>query len=116
MHHPGAEVLDPAGAFADQAALAAADVTADVNLDAWFGELEIRRTETDLTALAEHPVGHELQCALQVGQRDILADDQAFRLHELMGMGRVVIIAAVDFTRADDLDRQLALGLSSSRI
>ena len=73
----------------------------------------------------EHAVGHELQGSLQVGQRDMLADDQTLALHELMGMRRIVIVSAVYLARADQLDRKLAMcllefshlhGLASSKL
>ena len=42
-----------------------------------------------------------------IAQRDVFADDQAFALHELMRVRRVIIVPAVYFARADHFDRQM---------
>ena len=54
IHHAGTHDLQPAGALADIAALAAADVAADVNLGARLGEGEVGGTHTDLGVRPEH--------------------------------------------------------------
>ena len=111
MYHTGTKDLDPAGAFTYRTSLAIAERARYIDLNGWFCKREIRRTETNLTAIAEHLVCHCSQCAFQISQCDLLTDNQSFTLHELMGMRRIIIISSVYLARADELDRRFTLCL-----
>ena len=62
VDHAAAEDFDPAGAFAERAALAATKVTADIHFGRGLGEGEVARAETYLGLGAEHLAGEVEQC------------------------------------------------------
>ena len=109
MYHAGAEDFDPSRTLADGAALATAERTGNIDFHRRFREREVGRTETDLATFTEHAVRHELERSLEIRQRHMFANDQTFTLHELMRMGRIIVVAAVHLARADQLDRQLTV-------
>ena len=109
MNHAAAENFEPARLLAHPAAFAAALHAGDVNLRAWLREREEAWTKPDLRLRAEHLL-HELQQrSFQIAHPDVFADDEAFDLIELERMRRIVIIAAVYFARANDLNRRFAV-------
>ena len=72
MHHAAAQDLQPAGALADLAALAAADEALHVHLAAGLGEREVGGAQAGADLLAEHAAGKIDQRALQVAKGDAL--------------------------------------------
>ena len=104
MNHAGAENFNPTSLLAHRAAFAPTFKAADVDFDARFGEREIRRFKTDFTGRTEELLDKKTQSAFQIGHRNIRTDNQAFELHELMRMGRIVVVAPVHFSRAKDFD------------
>ena len=93
--HAGAEEFDPALALAGGAALAAALVALHVHLAAGLGEGEVVRAEARDGVGAVHLHGHVVQHALQVGEGDVLVDDQALHLVEHRAVGGVHLVLAV---------------------
>ena len=107
MYHPGSQNFDPSSPFTHTAALTVAYMAADIYLYTRFGKLKIAWTKTDFTSFTEHFFRHEFQRSLQIGHRDMLSDDESLYLRKLMRMRRIIIIPAIHFPRAYDLDRQL---------
>ena len=64
VDHAGAKDLNPTGALAGLASFAATGEARDINLNAWLGEWEVRRTETNLPLLAEHLLREEFKGGL----------------------------------------------------
>ena len=85
--------------LAHRAAGALALDAADVDFGARLGVGEEARAEAHLRAGAEQRFGHRAQRALEIRERDALADDQAFDLVEHRRVREIEIVAAVD--RAD---------------
>lgn len=52
-----------------------------------------------------------LQASLSNPHCDILIDDKAFNLHELMGVCGIVIVAPIHFSRTDDFNRPFSFML-----
>ena len=107
IHNARAADFNPAGAFADAAARAAADHATGVGFDGRFGEGEVMRAETDFRLVTEHVASEGGENAFQIGQRDVFIDIQAFDLVEGHAMCRVRRVAAIAATGADDADRRL---------
>ena len=59
------------------------------------------------TALAQH----RLERALEVGQRDALADDEPLELLEHRRVRQVEVVAAVDAARDDDPHRRRSVSM-----
>ena len=82
VYHAGTHNLQPAGTLADVAALAAADIAADVHLCAGLGEGEVRGAHAYLGVRTEH-LAHEYQDGLlEVGEGYIFVHIQPFYLME----------------------------------
>ncbi|CDN46047.1 hypothetical protein BN871_KF_00060 [Paenibacillus sp. P22] len=108
MHHAAAENLEPARLLAHPAAAAAALRAGHVDLGARLGEREEARAQSDAGLTAEHFL-HELeQRSLEIAHADAFGDDKAFDLVELEAVRRIVVVAAVYFAGADDLERSFA--------
>ena len=82
MHYAAAQNLDPAGAFAEPTALAAAFEAGDIHLCAWLCERKMMRTEFCLCLRPKQLSGKLLQSSLQICKGDILVDDETFYLME----------------------------------
>ena len=108
VDHAGAHDLQPAGVLARAAALAAAELAVDVDLDAGLGEREEVRPDADAAVRPEELAREVSQGALEVGQRDALVDDQALDLVE-HGRVRGVRVAPVHLAEAHDVHRRLLL-------
>ena len=79
---------------------------AHVDLGRGLGERKERRPEAHLEVVALEEVAQEFgEHALQIGERDVLVDPQAFDLMEHRRM-RGVAVDAIDAARRDDLDRR----------
>ena len=107
VNHSATEDFHPAGVLAEAAAFTAADVTADVHLGAGFCEREVAGTQTDFRIGAEHLTGKGEEHLLQVGERYVLIDIQAFYLmEEAVGTGADGLVA-IDASRTEDAERRL---------
>ena len=94
VNHAGTHNLQPAGALADIAALAAADVAADVHLCAGLGEGEVGGTHADLGVRAEHLAHEDQNRLLEVGEGYVFVNVQALYLVEdAVGAGRDGLVA-----------------------
>ncbi len=82
---------------------------ADVELGARLGVGEEARPEAHPAFRSEELVHERGQRALQIGQRDVLADDEAFDLREHRRVREIEVVAAVDAPRRDQPDRRLML-------
>ena len=82
MDHAGAAHFQPAGVFADAAALAVADGAVDGEIDARLDEGEEVAAEADLRRRAEELARDLWKHALEIGHGDVLVDRQAFELME----------------------------------
>ena len=92
-----------------QPAPLAADA-ADVDFGARLGVREEARTEPRrVGAGAEERLGHRGQRALEVGERDAAADDQAFDLVEHRRVRQVEVVAAIDRADRDQPHRRIVL-------
>ena len=76
-----------------------------VHFGAWLREREEAWTQTNLRLAAEHLLYELQERSLQIAHSDVRSNDQPFNLIELEGMRRIVIIAAVYFTWANDFYR-----------
>ena len=109
IHHSGAHDLEPACALADVAALAAADVAADVHFGAGLGEGEVGWTHADLGIGTEHLAYEDQDALLEIGKRHVLVHVQTLDLMEdAVGAGRDGFIAEYP-AGADDSDRGLVV-------
>ena len=109
VNHAGTHNLQPAGALADIAALAAADVAADVHLGARLGEGKIGGTHPDLGVRSEHLAHEDQDGLLEVGERYVPVHVKAFHLMEdAVGAGGDGLVAEYS-ARADNPDRGLAV-------
>jgi len=104
VHHTAAEDLKPACALADVAALAVADVAADVNLGGRLGEREVRRAHADLGLGTEHLAGEEEDSLLEVGEGHALVDVEALDLVEYAVRAGADRLVAEHAAGADDAD------------
>ena len=108
VNHAGTHNLQPAGALADIAALAAADVAADVHLGARLGEGKVGGTHPDLGVRSEHLPYEDQDGLLEVSERHVLVYVKAFHLMEdAVGAGGDGLVAEYS-ARADNPDRGLA--------
>ena len=109
VHHAAAEDLEPAGplAHATVQPRPAARSAADVHLGAGLGVREEARTEPQLALGAEQLAQNGEQRALQIGERDVLADDQPFDLGEHRRVREVEVVAPVDAAGRDQPHRRL---------
>ena len=80
VYHAGAHDLEPAGALADVAALAAADVAADVHLCAGLREGEVGGTHADFGVRTEHLAHEDQNRLLEVGEGYVFVNVQALYL------------------------------------
>ena len=64
-------------------------------------------TEADLRPMPNSARGHRAQRALQVGERDALADDQAFDLVKHRRVRQVEIVLAIHRTDRDEPHRRI---------
>ena len=95
--------------LAERTAFSATDVAADVHLCAWLGEGEITWAQTYLGVGTEHLLGEEQKHLLEVLERDVLVDVEAFHLvEEAVGAGRDGLVPIYS-TGADDADGGLCL-------
>ncbi|MCY1175091.1 hypothetical protein D9M73_153140 [compost metagenome] len=106
MHHAAAHDFQPAGLLADTAAFAATDHALDVDFRRRLGEREEGRAEAYGELFLEERAKEFLDGALEVGEADVLIDQQAFHLVEHRRVGQVGV-AAVHAARADDANRRL---------
>ena len=74
---------------------------ADVDLGARLGVREEARAEPQLAIGAEQLAHEREQRALEIGERDALADHQPFDLREHRRVRQVEVVAAVDAARRD---------------
>ena len=109
MDHARAEDFDPAGAFADPAALAAAGRAGNVHFHAGLGEGEEGGAEPDLGFRPVYLMGEFLENPFQVAQGDALVHDEALHLMEDGGMGGVHLVGPVDPSGTDHPDGGTAL-------
>ena len=82
IDHTATEDLHPSCAFAERAALAAADVTTDIHLRTRLREREITRTQTNLCLRTEHLLAEIQQRLTQVSKTNVFVDIQTFYLVE----------------------------------
>jgi hypothetical protein len=80
VDHAAAQDLQPAGALAEPAALAAAHAAAHIHLAAGLGEREEVRTIARGAVLAEDLAAEVVERALEVAERDALVHDQSLNL------------------------------------
>ena len=107
MHHTAAEDFNPAGAFAETAALAAALEAGHIHFGAGLCEREMMGAEFYLRLLSEQLPGKLSQRSLQIGKRNILINNKSFNLMEGRRMGRVHLIGTEHTSRSDHADGQL---------
>src|SRR4051812_2104243 len=96
VDHPGAENFDPAGAFANAAALLrhlGAERALDVDLCARLDEGEIARASTYADGAAVEPFGERPEHALELRERDVLVHEKPFDLVKHRRVGAVVVAA-----------------------
>ena len=107
MDHATGAQLQPAAVLAGGAALAAADLAADIQLEAGFHEGEEAGTQADLQAVVVKDLAeHGLHGVDQVGDGDVLAHHHAFHLEEgvlMAGIGGFVAEAAAGEHSLDGL-------------
>ena len=106
MHHAAAHHFQPAGLLAHAAALAGTHHALHVDFGRRLGEGEERRTETHAQRFFEEHPEEFLDGALEVGEADVLVDQQAFDLMEHRRVSDIGV-AAIDTAGADDADRRL---------
>ena len=94
IYHAAAHDFEPAGAFADVAALAMADVAADVHLGGRLGEGEVGGTHADFRLRAEHLAGEQQDGLLEVCEGNVLVHIKTLYLMEdAVGAGRYGLVA-----------------------
>ena len=94
--------------LADVASPASAQVARYVDLGRRFGEREIGGAHPDAGLLAEHLLGEIENALLQIGERDVLVDEQPLDLMEYaVGAVRDRLVAE-HAARADHADGRLA--------
>ena len=109
VYHTAAQDFHPTGAFAECAALAAAEVARDVHFSRWLGEWEVRRAKTNLGFGTEHFLSEIEQYLLEVGKSYIFVDVESFHLVEEAVSASRDSLVAIHTTRADDADRRLSV-------
>src|SRR3972149_5447213 len=95
MHHATAEDLQPSGAFAYGATLAAAQEAFDIHFSRRFCEWEVRRAEACVYILTEHAPRKIGKRALQITEGDAVPHGEAFKLRELGVFARADLLVAV---------------------
>lgn len=109
VDHTAAKDFEPAGAFADVAALAAADIARDIHLGRRFGKGEVGGAKANLGLFAEHFFGEIEEGLFEVGESHLLVHIEGFDLMEnAMGASRDGLVAE-DPTRGDDADGGLVV-------
>ena len=109
MDHAAAQDLNPAGAFAEPAALSAALEAGYVHLGAGLREGEMVGTEFYLRLRSEHLSGKFCQGSLQICKRNILVNDQSLNLMEGGGVSGIHLIGAEYTSGRDHPDGQFTL-------
>ena len=99
MDHPSSSELQPAG-LAQTAVESSADATGDVYFKAGFGELEVMGSESDAAIAAKIVLDKIITDADQVGDIDILINEQAFELMK-HGSMRDVDLPAISLANVD---------------
>src|ERR1700694_671155 len=105
-HHPGAQTLQPA-ALAAATAGAAADSTGNGRPDTGFGEGEVITHDSNAPLRTEERACEILDRPLQVGEPDIVVNDETLELIELRAMRGIRRVTTVDGAGGDDPDRRL---------
>src|SRR5678815_235068 len=80
VHHAATAELDPPGFLAHLTAGAVALPAADVDFGARLGVRKKARADPDARVGREHLTYERVQCALEVGHRDVWSDDERFDL------------------------------------
>ena len=94
VYHTAAHNFQPAGAFADVATLAVADVAAHVHFGRRFREGEVAGTHADFRLRTEHLACEEQDGLLQIRERNVLVNIKALHLVEdAVGAGRDGLVA-----------------------
>ena len=107
MYHAASQDFHPSSVLAESTAFSSTDVARDIHLRRRLGEREIRRTQADFSAFAEHLLCEEQQYLLQVGERHLLIDIKALHLmEEAVGTCRDGLVT-VDASWANDAYRRL---------
>ena len=104
MHHPRTEDLQPA-ALTAAATNSATDSAGHGRPDARLGEGEVIAHDPNTPLGTEERAGEIFDRALQVGEADVVVDDQALDLIELRTVRGIRGVAPVDGSGGDDADR-----------
>ena len=107
IHHTATEDFNPTGMLAESATLSATKMTGDVHFSRWFGEWEIRRTQTDFCFRAKQFTCKVEQRLLQVGKRHVFIDVKSLNLMEEAVGARRDSLVAVYASGTDDADWRL---------
>src|ERR1700674_369390 len=101
MNHPAPQYFQPAGLFANTAALAVAENTLDIGFGRRLGKGEVRRPQPHAERPLEKTLEEGMQHGFQVREADALADHHSFDLVK-HGRMRHVRIDAIHAARCDD--------------
>ena len=101
------EDFNPSCVLAESATLSATKMTGDVHFSRWFGEWEIRRTQTDFCFRAKQFTCKVEQRLLQVGKRHVFIDVKSLNLMEEAVGARRDSLVAVYASRTKHPDRWL---------
>src|SRR5690606_34971075 len=101
MHHAAAHDFQPAGLLAHTATLAAAHHALHVDFGGRLGEGEERGAETHTQRLLEEHPQEFLDGALEIGEVDVLVNQQAFDLVEHRRVSDIRV-ATVNAARTND--------------
>lgn len=109
VYHTAAQDFHPTGAFAECAALAAAEVARDVHFSRWLGEWEVRWAQANLCFRTEHFLCEIQQHLLEVGKCHVLVDVKCLHLVEEAVCSSRDCLVAIYATRTDDADWRLGM-------